>query len=89
MGDIDIGDMFLNFILHAKVQPHAGVDLTPFFPEELMGGTRITLWEHWCRCAIASRLPHIKQCRVFCTLKKLLGGTHLTHQTFFVGILCA
>jgi hypothetical protein len=35
MGDIDIGEMFLNFMLHPRMQHHAGVDLTPFFPEEL------------------------------------------------------
>lgn len=31
MGDIDIGDMFLNFILHENVHLVVGVDVTPFF----------------------------------------------------------
>jgi hypothetical protein len=35
MGDIDIGDMFHNFMLHDSVQRVAGIDLTPFFPEDL------------------------------------------------------
>ena len=52
MGDIDIGDMFLNFMLHERIQPYAGVDLTPFFPEELSSGTRQVLWERWGRCAM-------------------------------------
>jgi len=36
MGDLDIGEMFLNFMLTKKVQMHAGVDLTPYFPDEAM-----------------------------------------------------
>jgi hypothetical protein len=35
MGDIDIGDMFLNFMLHKSIQPAAGVDLTPFLARNL------------------------------------------------------
>jgi hypothetical protein len=57
MGDIDIGEMFLNFMLHERIQPYAGVDLTPFFPEELketMPGWRC-LWEHWGRCEMGFR----------------------------------
>jgi len=54
MGDIDIGEMFLNFMLHERIQPYAGIDLTPFFPEELCqspNGRRF-LWEHWGRCGM-------------------------------------
>ena len=45
MGDVEVGEMFLNFMLHERVQSFAGVDLTPFFPEELMDGLRMVLWE--------------------------------------------
>jgi hypothetical protein len=31
MGDMDIGEMFLNFILHESMQALCGVDLTEFF----------------------------------------------------------
>jgi hypothetical protein len=34
MSDLDVGEMFLNFILHASLHPHCGVDLAHFFPEE-------------------------------------------------------
>jgi hypothetical protein len=33
MADVDIGEMFLNFILHEGVRPYAGVDLTHYFPD--------------------------------------------------------
>jgi hypothetical protein len=57
MADIDIGEQFLNFILHHTVQPFAGVDLTAHFPEELevpVGTlhTRRTLWVRWTRCGM-------------------------------------
>jgi len=51
MADIDVGEQFLNFILHKAVQPYAGVDFTLYFPEELMqnrtDGTQQkgTLWD--------------------------------------------
>ncbi len=51
MGDLDIGEMFLNFMLHPRLQPYAGVDLTPFFPDELTCDLW-ALWEHWARCAM-------------------------------------
>ena len=60
MGDLDIGEMFLNFVLTKTVQMHAGVDPTPFFPEEVLesGGEKL-VWEHWCRCAMGfTTLPY-------------------------------
>jgi hypothetical protein len=36
MADIDVGEQFLNFVLHNAVHPYAGVDFTLLFPEELM-----------------------------------------------------
>jgi hypothetical protein len=35
MSDIDIGEMFLNFMLHESVQKYCGVDLTTLFPDEV------------------------------------------------------
>jgi len=44
MGDLDIGDMFHNFVLHEDVQKLSGIDLTSFYPEELKDGRRV-IWE--------------------------------------------
>jgi hypothetical protein len=53
MGDIDIGDMFHNFILHDDIRCVAGIDLTSLFPEELIArGDINVLWEHWTRCGM-------------------------------------
>lgn len=48
MGDIDFSEQFLNFVLHEKVQPYVGVDLTAYFGEELTPSIKV-IWEHWCR----------------------------------------
>jgi hypothetical protein len=32
MADNDVGEMFLNFVLHESVQALCGVDLTKYFP---------------------------------------------------------
>jgi hypothetical protein len=45
MADLDVGGMFLNFILHPTTQPWAGVDLTHFINVK-DGKSR---WERWCR----------------------------------------
>jgi hypothetical protein len=53
MGDIDVGDMFHNFMLHEKIRCVAGVDLTSFFPEEVKKRKDVhMLWEHWGRCGM-------------------------------------
>jgi len=47
--DVDLGEMFLNFTLHESLQAFCGVDVTPFFPEELKEGCT-ALWEQWTWC---------------------------------------
>jgi hypothetical protein len=48
MGDLDIGEMFLNFCLHPDLQPFCGVDVKPYFPKEVHSDS--SLWEVWVRC---------------------------------------
>jgi hypothetical protein len=48
MGDLDIGEMFLNFCMHPELRPFCGVDLKPYFSDECEKGQ--TLWERWVRC---------------------------------------
>jgi hypothetical protein len=62
MGDIDIGEMFLNFMLHPRLRPYAGVDLTPYFGNQIAtsGGTTSVIWERWDRCTMGfKRSPYI------------------------------
>jgi hypothetical protein len=48
MGDIDFSEKFLNFVLHKRVCPCAGVDITSFFLEKVVNKSSI-LWECWGR----------------------------------------
>jgi len=50
MGDVDIGEMFLNFVLHDELKPHCGVDLTTYYPGETT--KEKTLWVRWNRCCM-------------------------------------
>jgi hypothetical protein len=44
MADNDVGEMFLNFVLHESIQALCGVDLSKYLPEEIPSGTKV-LWE--------------------------------------------
>ena len=53
MGDNDLGDHFLNFVLADKFRRLAGVDLCLYFPEEKTPGK--TFWEQWGRALMGFR----------------------------------
>eukprot|EP00957_Ditylum_brightwellii_P000050 3534-Ditylum_brightwellii.AAC.1 len=44
MADLDIGEMFLNFMMPEELLGYCGVDVSPWFEEN---GT--TLWQVWTR----------------------------------------
>lgn len=48
MCDIDLSEMFLNFMLDEDIRPYAGVDFSKFFADEIKEGN-FTLWEMWVR----------------------------------------
>ena len=67
MGDCDIGEMFLNFMLDVEVRPFAGVDLTCLFPQKVKG-REVKVWENWTRMLMGYKpSPYITtwcMCRV-------------------------
>jgi len=48
MADVDVGECFLNFMLHKSVRPLTGVDLTCYFSDP--DGSPV--WEVWQRSAM-------------------------------------
>jgi hypothetical protein len=74
MADNDVGEMFLNFILHESVQSLCGVDLTKYFPEGIPSGTKV-LWECWTRCAMGLRPSPYQACQgMMWALEIILGN---------------
>jgi hypothetical protein len=49
MADTDLGEMFLNFVLHESLRELAGVDVTHYREANEKGEGR--RWERWTRCA--------------------------------------
>jgi hypothetical protein len=47
MSDVDVGDCFLNFMLHPTLRELAGVDLTHYFGKEGQA-----LWDAWQQAAM-------------------------------------
>lgn len=55
MADVEIGKMFLNFILHWELRSLAGVDLTHYFPKDAKGSP---VWEAWQQLPVPVRSGH-------------------------------
>ena len=51
MVDLDIGDMFLNFMLDEMARTFIGIDLSTLFDDEILEN-QFCLWEIWTRCAM-------------------------------------
>ena len=51
MGDIDVGEMFLNCVMRKSLRIYCGVDVTPYFPE-LRTDEKGTVWLRWSRCGM-------------------------------------
>ena len=49
--DLDIGEMFLNFMLYLDAQKYVGVDVTNLFLEDMSDNQRV-FWIHWYRCVL-------------------------------------
>jgi hypothetical protein len=57
--DMDVGEIFLNFPFHPKLQFFSGVDLTPFKDQLGCEGVTGRLHYRWCRTWMGSRpSPH-------------------------------
>jgi hypothetical protein len=71
MADVDIGEMFLNFILHRELQTLAGVDLTHFFPKDDKGSK---VWETWTRAAMGMRSSPYQAVQAMSVAKEVIRG---------------
>jgi hypothetical protein len=82
MADNDVGEMFLNFVLHESMQAMCGVDLTKYFPDGVPEGTR-ALWERWTRCAMGLGPSPCQTCQgMMWSLEIIFGDRHDPDNVF-------
>jgi hypothetical protein len=68
MSDMDIGEMFLNFVLHESMQALCGVDLTNYF------GEGEVLWERWTRAAMGLKSSPYQAVQAILVAKEVIRG---------------
>ena len=73
MVDLDIGDMFLNFMLAEDARELVGVDLTPFSFDDLSDELK-TKWERWWRCAMGLKVSPNHAIRAILFAEEFLKG---------------
>lgn len=87
MGDIDISEQFLNFMLHPKTQEYAGVDLTAYFSDECNTPSQIKqkhiIWERWTRCAMGFKPSPYQACQGTLHAEELMHGDPLDRNNPF------
>jgi hypothetical protein len=84
MGDMDIGEMFLNFVLHESMQALSGEDLTEYFgKEERRTGKRALLWEKWVRCAMRLKSSPCQAIQAILVAKEFILGDRSDPKNVF------
>ena len=76
LGDLDLGEMFLNFPVDEKIHPYVGVDLSGLFVEgkgdaESLGKVR---WECWERCLMGFKPSPYNVTRAFAWAEEIMRG---------------
>jgi hypothetical protein len=86
MADVDIGEMFLNFILHRELQALAGVDLTHYFPadaKDTPDGRATKVWETWQRAAMGLRSSPYQAVQAMGVAEEVIRGSRLDPTNVF------
>ena len=77
LGDLDLGEMFLNFPVDHKIRPYVGLDLSgyPFKGETswamMSGGVS---WERWERCLMGFKPSPYNATKVFAWGEEIIRG---------------
>ena len=70
-GDVDAGEMFLNYILDVSIRPYAGVDISWL---NAAGGTVARTWERWTRMAMGMTPSPFVTIRLFAWAMEIIKG---------------
>jgi hypothetical protein len=79
MSDVDLGEFFLNFILHPTIRPYTGVDFTKYFPNA--EGTAV--WEPWQRAAMGLRSSPYQAVQAMAMAEEVIRGDRLDPKNVF------
>jgi hypothetical protein len=71
MADVDIGEMFLNFILHRELTALAGVDITKYVTGENQDAL---VWETWQRAAMGLRSSPYQAVQAMGVAEEMIRG---------------
>ena len=89
LADLDIGKQFHNFVMHIRLQPYAGVDVTAFFPDEFLTpaaygkrGKR-TLWLRWTRCGMGFKISPYNAGQAMLFAEEVIRGNLLNVSNCF------
>jgi hypothetical protein len=86
MADVDIGEMFLNFILHRELRTLAGVDLTHYFPSDVKDtpdGRATKVWECWQRAAMGLTSSPYQACQAMGVAEEVIRGDRSDPKNVF------
>ena len=82
LGDNDLGEMFLNFVLSKDIREYAGIDLTPYFESELKTSSSV-LWERWERCMMGLTTSPYQAVRAFLWGEEIMRGERTDPNNIF------
>jgi hypothetical protein len=74
MVDLDIGDMFLNFMLAEDARELVGIDLSPFSFDDLSEELKAKSWERWWRCEMGLKVSPNHAIRAILFAEEFLKG---------------
>ena len=81
-GDIDLGEMFLNYPLDERVRPFAGVDVT-YVDQDLQDKHIQRIIERWSRCLMGFKPSPYVTTQTFAWSEEIILGNHLDETNPF------
>ena len=78
MSDFDLGDCFLNFVLHVTMQALCGIDLSKF-----CGSDGDVLWERWVRAAMGLKSSPYQAVQAVLVAREVALGDRLDENNAF------
>ena len=79
LADVDVGDCFLNFPLHLKLQALAGVDLTCYFPNP----DNSPVWECWHRALMGVKSSPYQAVQGMTVAEEVIRGDPTCQKNVF------